>query len=101
MRSKVISSMLAAAMVMGLAGPAMPAAAEEEITVSIATLNNPICSKLVELTDKYYEAEGVKIDFAVLPENDLREKATLEASTGGTTYDAYFTGPYEANFWIT
>ena len=73
----------------------------DEIVVSVATLNNPIVSNLVKLADKYYEAEGVKIDFAVLPENDLREKATLEASTGGTTYDVYFTGPYEANFWIT
>ncbi len=74
---------------------------EDEIVVSIATLNNPIVSNLVKLAQEYYDEKGVKLDFAVLPENDLREKATLEASTGGTTYDIYFTGPYEANFWIT
>ena len=75
-------------------------ASGDGVTVSIAMLNNPICSKLADLTEEYYEAEGVTIDFAILPENDLREKANLEASTGGTTYDVYFTGPYEANYWI-
>lgn len=101
MKSRVMSGLLAATMAAGLvAGTGMTVGAEEEITVSVAMLNNPICSKLADLTKEYYEAEGVKIDFAILPENDLREKATLEASTGGTTYDIYFTGPFEASFWI-
>ena len=36
------------------------------------------------------------VNIAVLPENDLRQKLTTEASTGGTTYDMFFFGPYEA-----
>ncbi len=30
---------------------------------------------------------------------DLRQKLTTEASTGGTTYDIFVFGPYEANTW--
>lgn len=110
MKKKVVAILLTACMCAGLvacAGKADSGEADkkkssgEEVTVSIATLNNPIVSNLVKLAEEYYEEEGVKLDFAVLPENDLREKATLEASAGGTTYDVYFTGPYEANFWIS
>ena len=39
------------------------------------------------------------VNIAVLPENDLRQKLTTEASMGGTTYDLFFIGPYEANNW--
>ena len=101
MKRKVVASFLTVGMVASLfSGMGMTAAAED-VTVTIATLNNPICSILAELADEYYEAEGVNVEFEILPENDLRQKATLEASTGGTAYDAYFTGPYEANFCIS
>ena len=39
------------------------------------------------------------MNIAVLPENDLRQRLTTEASTGGTTYDMFYIGPYEANTW--
>lgn len=107
MKKRILAAFLVTSMCMGLVAcsgsssdSSGGSSSDGEITVSIAALNNPIISNLVELSQEYYEAEGVKLDFAVLPENDLREKATLEASTGGTTYDIYFTGPYEANFWI-
>ena len=109
MKKRLVSLLLVATMCVGLVACSGKSDSDsgkkkssgDEITVSIATLNNPIVSNLVDLAGEYYKEEGVKIDFAVLPENDLREKATLEASSGGTTYDVYFTGPYEANFWIT
>lgn len=112
MKKRLLALLMAGCMCVGLSACAGKAekpegetkkegSPDKEITVSIATLNNPIVSNLVKLAGEYYKEEGVKLDFAVLPENDLREKATLEASTGGTTYDIYFTGPYEANFWIS
>lgn len=108
MKKRIVALLMVLCMCTGLAACAgkkdekkSKESSGEEIVVSIATLNNPIVSNLVKLAQEYYDEKGVKLDFAVLPENDLREKATLEASTGGTTYDIYFTGPYEANFWIT
>ncbi len=76
-------------------------AEEEEITISLALPNNPISQGLADLAERYYEAEGVTVDIAVLPENDLRSRLETEASTGGTTYDMFVIGPYEALNWAS
>lgn len=69
------------------------------VEINIALANNPISQAMAKLADQYYQAEGVKLNIAVLPENDLRQRLTTEASTGGTTYDMFYFGPYEANTW--
>ena len=69
------------------------------VTINIALANNPLSQALSRLANEYYEAEGVTLNIAVLPENDLRQRLTTEASTGGTTYDMFYVGPYEANNW--
>lgn len=83
------------------AGGGQEETAEEEgpVTVNIALANNPISQALSRLANEYYEAEGVTVNISVLPENDLRQRLTTEASTGGTTYDMFYIGPYEANTW--
>ena len=70
-----------------------------QTTINIALANNPISQALSKLAASKYKAPGVKVNIAVLPENDLRQKLTTEASTGGTAYDLFFIGPYEANNW--
>lgn len=70
-----------------------------DVTVNIALPNNPICSALARIANEKYKAQGVRVNIAVLPENDLRQKLTTEASMGGTTYDIFVIGPYEANTW--
>jgi sorbitol/mannitol transport system substrate-binding protein len=70
-----------------------------QTTINIALANNPISQALSKLAASKYKAAGVKVNIAVLPENDLRQKLTTEASTGGTAYDMFFIGPYEANNW--
>ena len=69
------------------------------VTINIALANNPISQALSKFAKDKYKAEGVTVNIAVLPENDLRQKLTTEASTGGTTYDMFFIGPYEASNW--
>ena len=73
--------------------------AEGPVEVNIALANNPLSQALARFTEEYYEADGVTVNVAVLPENDLRQRLTTEASTGGTTYDMFYFGPYEANTW--
>ena len=68
-------------------------------TINIALANNPISQALEKFAKANYKAPGVTVNIAVLPENDLRQKLTTEASMGGTTYDMFFIGPYEANNW--
>ncbi|MDR1176351.1 MAG: extracellular solute-binding protein, partial [Treponema sp.] len=69
------------------------------VTVNIALANNPISQALSRIAQSEYKAEGVTVNISVLPENDLRQRLTTEASTGGTTYDIFYIGPYEAQTW--
>jgi len=69
------------------------------VVVNIALANNPISQALAKIAKEKYKAEGVEVKIAVLPENDLRQKLTTLASTGGTTYDIFYIGPYEAATW--
>lgn len=80
-------------------GGADTAADGGKVVVNIALPNNPISQALEKIARDQYEAEGAEVNIAVLPENDLRQKLTTEASTGGTTYDIFVIGPYEAANW--
>ncbi|MCL2835012.1 MAG: extracellular solute-binding protein, partial [Treponema sp.] len=69
------------------------------VTVNVALANNPISQQLAKIAAAEYKAQGVTVNISVLPENDLRQRLTTEASTGGTTYDIFYIGPYEAQTW--
>lgn len=74
--------------------------AQEQVSINIALPNNPISNALANLADsEYTPPPGVNIEISVLPENDLRQRLTTEASTGGTTYHMFTFGPYEALNW--
>jgi len=78
------------------------AGAKEEggpVTINIALANNPISQAMSKLVQEQYKADNVVVNVSVLPENDLRQRLTTEASTGGTTYDIFYIGPYEAQTW--
>ncbi|NBK22280.1 MAG: extracellular solute-binding protein, partial [Spirochaetia bacterium] len=78
------------------------AGAKEEggpVTVNIALANNPISQAMSKLVAEQYKADNVTVNVSVLPENDLRQRLTTEASSGGTTYDIFYIGPYEAQTW--
>ena len=91
------SYILVAMMCLGLLAMVGAQAFAEEINIALA--NNPLSQALEKIAREKYSAEGVTVNIAVLPENDLRQKLTTEASTGGTTYDMFYIGPYEASNW--
>jgi sorbitol/mannitol transport system substrate-binding protein len=73
--------------------------AASDVTINVAFANNPISQALEKIAKEHYKPEGVTVNIAVIPENDLRQKQTTEASTGGTTYDMFYIGPYEGYNW--
>jgi len=70
-----------------------------DVTINIALANNPLSQALERIAREKYSAEGVTVNIAVLPENDLRQRLTTEASTGGTTYDMFYIGPCRPKNW--
>lgn len=94
-RSMILSTALCVGLLL-IAGTQVFA---EDVTINIALANNPLSQALERVARENYSAPGVTVNIAVLPENDLRQKLTTEASTGGTTYDMFYVGPYEAANW--
>jgi ABC-type glycerol-3-phosphate transport system substrate-binding protein len=73
------------------------AACAEDIT--IATVNNGDMIIMQELSTKWEEATGNKVNWVVLEENVLRERVTTDIATQGGQYDIMTIGSYEAPIW--
>lgn len=68
--------------------------------LTIATVNNPDMKIMQKMTEKYFEKEtGIKVEFVVLPENDLRKKVTEDVALGAGKFDIATIGTYDAPIW--
>lgn len=65
----------------------------------IATVNNPDMATMEELSSKFTEDTGIKLQFVVLPENELRQKVTEDVALGAGQYDIVTIGTYDTPFW--
>ncbi len=73
------------------------AANAQQQTVTIATVNNPEMIQLKKLSTTFEQANpDVKLNWVILSENTLRERVTLDVSTGASDFDLVFLGLYEA-----
>src|SRR3954469_7403460 len=75
-------------------------------TIRVLMVNNPQMIDLQKLSGTFTKQTGIKVDFTVLPEDDLRDKASQEFSSQAHQYDvatlSNFEIPfYSANGWLT
>src|ERR1051325_4252487 len=57
-------------------------------SISVLMVNNPQMVDLQQLTAKHFTEEtGIKVNFTVLPENDVRDKISQEFSSQAGQYD--------------
>jgi sorbitol/mannitol transport system substrate-binding protein len=76
----------------------VPAKAASEINVLM--VGNPQMKDLQTLTaENFTKDSGIKVNFTILPENELRDKVTLDVSTGAGQYDVVTIGMYEVANW--
>lgn len=68
-------------------------------TISVATCNNAQMQQVGQLAHFFEEKYGIKVNIDNIPENDLRQKLTVHASTGGGQYDIVNIGNFETPFW--
>ena len=75
-------------------------AAEGEIVINVATVNNGQMKDMESLAPEY-EAQnpGVKINFQVMEEGDLRAAVTADVASGAGQYDVVTIGAYETPQW--
>ena len=78
-----------------LAGCSAPAA-EDSREINVLLVNNQTQTRLTEITEDTFTAEtGIKVNFTLLAENDLRDKVTQEVSSQAGQYDVVNVGSYE------
>jgi sorbitol/mannitol transport system substrate-binding protein len=67
--------------------------------LTVATVNNPDMMIMEQLSDDFTRRTGIRLDFVVLPENELRQKVTEDVGLGSGKYDVVTIGTYDAPFW--
>lgn len=72
----------------------------EEVTLTLATVNNGQMKDMESLKGEYEAANpGVTIDFQVMEESDLRSAVTADVASGAGQYDIITIGAYETPQW--
>jgi sorbitol/mannitol transport system substrate-binding protein len=79
---------------------AAPGAAKEPVTITIATVNNPDMKVMQELSPQFTEQTGIQLNWAVLPENELRQKVTEDVALGAGKFDIVTIGILEVKNWV-
>ena len=88
------------------AGSAGPDTAAARHSIRVLMVNNPQMIDLQKLAPEFTKETGIGINFTVLPEDDLRDKASQEFSSQAGQYDvatlSNFEIPfYSKNGWLT
>lgn len=67
--------------------------------LTVATVNNADMILLQQLSPEFEKRHGVKLNWVVLGENVLRQRLTIDISTGSSTFDVITIGSYETPLW--
>lgn len=59
----------------------------DNVTLVVASVNNPDMQIMEELSKVFTEETGIKVQFTILPENDIRSKITQDVAIGGGKFD--------------
>jgi sorbitol/mannitol transport system substrate-binding protein len=75
-------------------------AAGGSVTLNLATVNNGQMKDMEKLKTEYESANpGVKVNFQVMEESDLRSAVTADVASGAGQYDIVTIGAYETPQW--
>lgn len=67
--------------------------------LTIGTVNNADMILMQRLSKEFERSSGIKLNWVVLGESILRQRLTVDISTGGNTFDLMTIGSYETPLW--
>ncbi|MEJ2479394.1 MAG: sugar ABC transporter substrate-binding protein [Acidihalobacter sp.] len=77
-----------------------PLYAQAQTQITIATVNNPQMVVMKSLTPQFEKTHpNIKVHWDVMPENELRQKVTLDISQKAGNYDIVTLGSYSTPIW--
>jgi sorbitol/mannitol transport system substrate-binding protein len=69
-------------------------------SINVLMVNNPQMVDIQKLTNEYFTKKtGIKVNYTVLPENDVRDKISQELSSQSGIYDVSTISNYEVPFY--
>nr|WP_246101169.1 sugar ABC transporter substrate-binding protein [Streptomyces cyaneus] len=69
-------------------------------SINVLMVGNPQMEDIAKLTkDSFTKDTGIKVNFTILPENELRDKVTQDVATQAGQYDVATIGAYEVPIW--
>ncbi len=69
-------------------------------SINVLMVGNPQMVDIEKLTaDSFTKDTGIKVNYTILPENELRDKVTQDIATKGGQYDVATIGAYEVPIW--
>ncbi|MEN9735872.1 MAG: hypothetical protein RL129_582 [Actinomycetota bacterium] len=96
-RTLAVTTAVAASLV---GGALATAPAHAAATINVLMVGNPQMKDLQTLTDANFTASsGIKVNYTVLPENELRDKVTQDVASGAGQYDVVTLGMYDIANW--
>ncbi|AWN16069.1 sugar ABC transporter substrate-binding protein [Salinisphaera sp. LB1] len=91
------SKFLVAGLMLGVGGMT---AAQAATQITIATVNNPQMVEMQKLTPEFEKKyPNIKVNWDVMPENELRRKVTVDISTQAGSYDIVTLGALNTPIW--
>ncbi|MGD3111395.1 ABC transporter substrate-binding protein [Streptomyces sp. YGL11-2] len=95
-----VAALAAAALLAGCAGAGGIGGSSGEHVLNVLMVNNPQMLEVQKLTAEHFtEQTGIKVNFTVLPENDVREKISQDLSSPAGMYDVATISNYEVPFY--
>ncbi|MEW6421344.1 MAG: sugar ABC transporter substrate-binding protein, partial [Deinococcota bacterium] len=83
-----------------LCAHSLGASAQAATTITIATVNNPDMVTMQKLTPEFMKKyPDINVKWVVLPENELRQKVTLDVASNAGGFDVATVGTYEVPIW--
>lgn len=83
-------------------GPAGSTGDPAGTELNVLMVANPQMKDLQTLTEENFtKTTGIKVNYTVLPENELRDKVATDIATKAGQYDVATIGAYETSVWVS
>ncbi|KPI03560.1 extracellular solute-binding protein family 1 [Actinobacteria bacterium OK074] len=84
----------------GCAGAGGGGSSSGSKSINVLMVGNPQMEDIAKLTKSTFTKDtGIKVNFTILPENELRDKVTQDIATQAGQYDVATIGAYEVPIW--
>ena len=100
MTHALVTATAAGSLLVACSGAGGSSSSGDGKSINVLMVGNPQMEDIAKLTKSTFTKDtGIKVNFTVLPENELRDKVTQDIATQAGQYDVATIGAYEVPIW--